>query len=121
MSNRLKILIVDDHPALRKAYLKFFEIFLPNATIIGECEDGDSVLTFLRNNEVQVILMDVRMNNLNGYDTTKIVKHHYPEIKIIGMSNEFDQVTNDAMIAAGASHFFPKTVDPLTLIEAIIN
>lgn len=121
MSDRLKILIVDDHSALRKAYHKFFEIFLPNADIVGECEDGNDVFTFLENNQVDVILMDVRMHNLNGYDTTKMVKIQFPGIKIIGMSNEFDQVTHDAMIAAGASYFFCKTVEPNILITAILN
>jgi DNA-binding NarL/FixJ family response regulator len=56
----------------------------------------------------QVIIMDVRMPRLGGVEATRRIKRILPGTHVIGLSSQDDEITQDAMKAAGSSAFIPK-------------
>lgn len=104
----IKVLLVDDNSMMRTAIhraLKDFE----GMKVEGECEDGDEVLNFLSQHEVDVILMDIDMKRMDGLEATKLLKASYPDVKVIGFSTHDSDSLGKHMIRAGASAYLEKT------------
>ena len=114
----IKILLVDDSVVIRKAVKQL----LPEkglVSVVGECSDGRDVLDFLKNNEVDTILMDFSMKYIGGVEATKLVSEKYPNIKTIGFSSHSDSNYRNAMLAAGASDYIVKGVEIEVIRERI--
>lgn len=97
MNRDIKILIVDDHPIFRKGLRTIIESE-PDMHIIGETSDGESALTFLKDQSVDVVVLDLDMPKMNGLEMAQVViKQHIPvEIIILTMHKE-EQLFNRAM------------------------
>jgi DNA-binding NarL/FixJ family response regulator len=116
----ISVLIVDDHKILRDGISAIFQKS-NDIKIVGECEDGDAVLDFLKTKHADVILMDIMMPNLNGIEATKLVKSEYPKIKIVTMSMHNDVSYIHAMIESGASGYILKNTSAEEMNKAIIQ
>ena len=103
----IKVLLVDDSAVIRKS-IKFVLDNQPEIQVIGECADGSQVITFLQNNNPDVIIMDYSMPILDGIETTKLVKEFYPKIKIIGFSCNDESYTKNEFFDNGAIGFLYK-------------
>jgi len=66
-----------------------------------------------------LILMDIKMKELDGIETTKVIKKKYPDIAIIGLSNYSHDYVITSMILAGAKGFLTKNIESDTFINAI--
>ncbi|MBI4646609.1 MAG: response regulator transcription factor [Bacteroidia bacterium] len=118
MTKNIKILLVDDHKILRdgiKAILSDYN----DIEMVGECEDGDDVLNFLEKQDVDVILMDIKMKRLNGIDATRLVTARYPNVKIIALSTFNEEIYLTKMLKQGASGYILKNTGEDELIRAI--
>jgi DNA-binding NarL/FixJ family response regulator len=114
----IDILLVDDHKIVRdgiKALL--FTNGLIN--IVGECEDGNQVLEFLENNRVDIILMDINMQDINGIDCTKMVIDKHPTIKVIALTMHIEEGYISKILKSGASGYILKNTGKAELIDAI--
>lgn len=114
----IKVLIADDQELIRHS----LQIILKNVAdiqVIDSVGDGKSVIRSIRKEKPDVILMDIRMPEMDGVQCTKIVKENYPSIKIIILTS-FD---NDEYILSalrdGASGYLLKGITIDELVEAI--
>ncbi|TGV01447.1 response regulator transcription factor [Flavivirga rizhaonensis] len=120
------IVIVEDHILLSQAIASLVDSF-KDFSVLYTCKNGKELLTKLKtpNNIPDIILMDVNMPILNGIETTEIIKNEYPEIKVIALSVEENDVTIIKMLKAGAKGYLLKDVEKdileLALIETIKN
>ena len=105
--NLINLLIVDDNSIIRKSF-KHLLVSIENLNVVGECSDGNEVISFLKMNEVDVIFMDVVMKNIDGIEATKMVKKQYPKIKIIGFSSSAHHAIIEKMLESGADGFISK-------------
>ena len=117
----IKIVIVDDNSFLMKAVqekLSFFDDFSVKFT----ASDGLDLIEKLgKNQNVDLILMDIEMKKMNGIDATNFVKQKYPQIKII-MLTVFDNDENIFnAIKAGADGYLLKEVNPKDLQQGILD
>ena len=103
----IKVLLVDDSTIFRKTIKTTLNRY-PEIQVIGECKDGTEVIPFLQHLKPDVILMDNCMPILNGIETTQLVNHLFPEIKIIGLSCNDDVLTKNAFFENGAVEFLSK-------------
>lgn len=103
----IKVLLVDDIAIIRKSIKDLLNNH-PKIQVIGECADGIEVIPFLEHNKIDVILMDYQMPILNGAEATKLVKEHFPKIKVIGFSSADDESIKAAFIINGACSFLSK-------------
>lgn len=78
----IKVLIVDDHALIREGLSMMLGLY-EEIQIVGQASNGREALEFLQAQEIDVILMDIRMPVMNGVEATKIIKERYPRTKIL--------------------------------------
>jgi DNA-binding NarL/FixJ family response regulator len=117
-AHKVRVLIVDDDDLMRaglKAVFSSDEI----VDVVGEAGDGRTAITRARELRPDVVLMDVRMPNLDGIAATRDVLAVSPELKVIILTTfEQDDYIFGAL-RAGASGFLLKRTTPEDLIAAI--
>lgn len=101
------MLLVDDNPTI-KSLIKLLLKEQEEIKIIGDCNDGCEIYPFIKKFRVDVILMDIMMKKMNGFEATKQVKAINPNIKIIGLScsDHLHYITE--LFDAGADDFLSK-------------
>jgi len=118
LTKMIKILVADDHAM----FVDGIESILrgeKDISVEGRCFDGPSVITFLENNEVDIILLDVNLPGMNGIEVSKIVNEKYNKTKILAISmfNEESYVTE--ILNNGAKGYILKNTGREELLKAI--
>lgn len=114
----LSVLVVDDHKILRNgltSLLKASEI----VSKVYELDNGKSAVDFIRKNKVDIILMDIKMPELNGIDATKMILDINPKAKIIALTMYDQESYISEMLDAGVKGYILKNTELDELIFAI--
>lgn len=114
----IKVFIADDQELIRQS-LQIVLSANQDMEVIGTAADGREVIRRVRKNQPDVILMDVRMPEIDGVQCTKILKENYPKVKIIVLTT-FDE--DDYIFSAlkyGASGYLLKGVSMEELSDSI--
>ena len=114
----IKVLIADDQELIRES-LKIILDMDNEIKVVGVAEDGQKVLAQIEKNSPDIILMDVRMPELDGVLCTKIVKEKYPDIKIIILTTFDDDEYVFYALKYGASGYLLKGCSVQELTSAI--
>jgi DNA-binding NarL/FixJ family response regulator len=117
-TERISLLIAEDHKIVRKglkALLKLEDDF----DIVAEAEHGIHAVELARQHKPKVVLMDIAMPILNGFEATRQILQFLPEMKIIILSAYADDSYVDKALELGASGFLIKQCSPNGLIHAI--
>ena len=117
-SNKIKIIIVDDHPIFRagvKALLQIENDF----TVIGEVEDGLNAYNFIVNARPDLVLMDLSMPHVNGTDVIARVKQSLPDIYILALTVHKEEEYVRASFVGGADGYILKDDTYEELVLAI--
>lgn len=124
MKNNINIGLVDDDLLLLEG-LHLLLASIPRLHIIFSTTQPDTVLNLLSTLETQdfpdVLLIDIKMEPINGFQLVKIVKEKYAEIKIIILSSYYRQSYLGQMVKLGVSSFLPKNSSKKLLFEAILQ
>ncbi len=118
MNNQITVLIVDDHKIIRdgiKSLLKDVE----NIKIVGEASNGQEAIDFFKKQPTDVVIMDIRMPEMSGIETTKYLTEHYPGVKILALTMHDEEAFISKMLQAGASGYLLKNVGKEEFITAI--
>ena len=116
----IKVAIADDHKIFRdgikmalsgKEYLK----------IIWEAEDGKDLIHKMRIKLPDVLLMDIRMPEMDGINAISLLRKEYEEVKIIVLTMYDDQEMISKMMEMGANAYLTKTTDPEEIYNAILT
>ena len=83
----IKIMIVDDHALIREGLNRILS-FEEDIKIVGEAKNGEEALKKIKDTEVDIILLDINMEKLDGIQTLKKIKEEKPNIKIIMLTVE---------------------------------
>lgn len=114
----IKILLADDH----KMFLNGLKMLLSSneeISIVDSVQDGLQVLETLKNQDIDIILMDINMPVLNGYNTTLKLREGSSSVKIIILSMLADEHSVLKLMEAGADGYLFKNADEEELILAI--
>ncbi|MFH0990120.1 MAG: response regulator transcription factor [bacterium] len=114
----IRVLIADDHPVVRKG----LKTILKDATDIkieGEAADGLEVMDKVRTEDYDVIVMDITMPRLDGIETIARIKAERPEVAILVLSMNPEEVFGMRALKLGASGYLSKDSAPEQLIGAI--
>lgn len=115
----LNILIVDDHPISRTVFnLALTRWSKSNKT--AEAPNGKECLEMFNANQFDLILMDIQMPELDGLQTTEIIRQS-STIPIIGLSAKATKQEREAALNAGMNDYLVKPVDKEDLFAAINN
>lgn len=116
----IRILIADDQELIRES-LKVVLSSHQDLSVVDVAADGVEVLKILKRQPVDIILMDIRMPNMDGVLCTKAVKEIYPETKIIILTTFDDDDFVFSALRYGASGYLLKGVGMDELYRAIVT
>lgn len=116
----IRIALADDEALFRKGMTALLEDF-SDFKIVLSAQDGQDLLDQLAIAEISpdVLLLDLKMPNLNGIEAAKILRVEYPELKIIIISTYFSNAYVTNMIELGASSYLPKNTEPEEVASTI--
>lgn len=114
----IKVLIADDQELIRES-LGIVLGANPDMEITGMASDGQSVLSMIKKEKPDVILMDIRMPGMDGVECTRIVKEKYPDIYIIILTTFDDDEYVYGALKYGASGYLLKGISMKELASAI--
>lgn len=101
----IRILIADDHPAVREVLREFLLSFPAEFSVIGEAADGQQAVDLTFRENPDVVLMDIRMPIMDGLEATRIIKSRvHPALIITHTSFPYDELQRMAHRAGAVEH-----------------
>jgi two-component system, NarL family, nitrate/nitrite response regulator NarL len=118
MNNRIKLLVVDDHPVVRRGIISCLAR-RENLEIVGEAGDGCEALQKARELQPDIILMDINMPHMDGLAVTEVLSKEQPQIKVLILSMHTNTECVLRIIEAGARGYILKEAPTDDLVGAI--
>ncbi len=116
----IKIAIADDHKIFRDG-IKMALSGKENLKMLWEAEDGKDMMHKIAIKKPDVLLMDIRMPEIDGINGIELIRKEYDGIKIIVLSMYDDNQMISKMMEMGANAYLTKTTDPEEIYEAILT
>lgn len=118
MTERIKVLIADDQLELAEELKNVLETD-ERIQVVGLAADGFQALEQMPTVHADVVLMDIRMPNMNGVVATSRIKAEYPQVKVVILTtfDDSDYILN--AINNGASGYLLKDISGTALIDAV--
>ncbi|MEH6534930.1 MAG: response regulator transcription factor [Psychroserpens sp.] len=120
MDNKITIAIADDELLFRRGLISILNKE-EDLDILFDAEDGNDLMNKLRatKNIPEVIITDLKMPELNGVETTKLIRKEFPDIKIIALTSYFSKPFILNMISIGAVAYLAKNSTPKLMLKTI--
>ena len=122
-SNRIKVLIADDHPMIIAGIRRAIE-HSDEIEVVGEAHSGPELMQLIERRCPGLVLLDLRMPDVVGFECIEQIREKWPEIKTVVMSACDDRPSIDGALAAGASAYVVKsatTVDVVSVLRQASN
>lgn len=118
--NVIKIAIADDHKIFRDG-IKMALSGKANLKMLWEAEDGKDLMHKIAIRKPDVLLMDIRMPEIDGINAIQILRKEQEDLKIIVLTMYDDQQMISKMMEMGANAYLTKTTDPEEIYNAILT
>jgi len=115
---RLRVLLADDHALVRAGLRKLLES-LPDVEVVGEADDGLTVLTLAAQLHPDLVLMDIAMPKLNGLDAAARLAKEHPQIRVLILSMHQNEDYVRQALRNGAAGYLLKDAAPAELELAL--
>ncbi len=113
-----RVVVVDDHELLRAGTRRILDEAV-GFTVVGEAADGDTALRVVGELRPDVVLVDIRLPNMNGIDLARRILHDHPDTTVLVLSAYDDQTYVRAALAAGVAGYLLKTEPSDELVRSI--
>ena len=118
MKNTIKVLVVDDHPVVRKGISTCLARH-QQMQVVGEAADGREALRLARELQPDITLMDIDMPQMNGLAATEALHRELPKVKVLILSMHSNSENVLRIIQSGARGFVLKEAPTDELVRAI--
>ena len=116
--NFIRVIIVDDHDMVRQTWRMLLHNH-SSINIIKECSSGSEAINEATTSDHHVILMDINMTPVNGFEATRKILKNAPHIKIIGVSVNNQPSYARNIIQLGAKGYVTKNSSREEMVKAI--
>ncbi len=117
---KITILLVDDHKLIRESW-SFILNSDPRFQVIGETSSADEAVEIAKEKKPKIVLMDINMTPVNGFEATKLVRKFSPGSKVIGISMHSMPAYARRMLQMGAMGYVTKNSSKDELLTAIME
>ena len=117
-TNRIRVLIVDDHAVVRSGLAAFLQVF-DDLELVGEAANGQQALGLCAQVQPDVVLMDLVMPDMDGASATRAIRQQYPRAQVIALTSFREHELVQAVLQAKAIGYLLKNVTADELAEAI--
>lgn len=114
----INVYLVDDHDIVRTGIRKILEDF-KGINVVGEAASGETAVTWCRQHQCDIILMDMSMPGIDGIETTKRILRYNPDTRVIMLTVHTNDPIPTQVMKAGAYGFLTKGAAPSEMIKAI--
>lgn len=117
-SKPVRLLVVDDHHIVRQGLIALLAT-VPEMQVVAEASNGQQAIALYRQHQPDVTLMDLRMNTMNGVETTRAIRAEFPNARIIVLTTFDGDEDIYRALQAGARGYLLKGMDTEELLAAI--
>jgi two-component system invasion response regulator UvrY len=114
----IKIIIADDHPAIREAWLLMLNL-QEGIQVIAACGSGEELLACCTAQTPDIVLMDINMQPMNGFQAASLLLQKFPSVRIIGISINPETVYAEKLLQMGAKGFITKNAASEEMVKGI--
>jgi DNA-binding NarL/FixJ family response regulator len=114
----LTVLIADDHPLMVAGIRRMLERDAA-ISVVGEAHSGPELLAMVERRRPQIVLMDLRMPGVSGADCIEQLTSTWPDLRVVVLSACDDRASIDGALAAGASAYAVKSIEPTDVASVI--
>lgn len=118
MGEFIRVVIVDDHAMMRETWKMIIQRN-PLIKVIAECASGEEAIQCAEEIRPDIMLMDINMSPVNGFEATRKISKSWPEVKIIGLSINNQPSYARNMMQLGAKGYMTKNSTSEEMMEAI--
>jgi len=114
----IRVLIVDDHAVVRGGLSKFLQMH-KDLDLVGEAENGTEAVRLTRQLQPNVVLMDLKMPEMDGVAATREIRSKHPSVRVIVLTSFAEDNMVQGALQAGATGYLLKNVSGAELANAI--
>jgi DNA-binding NarL/FixJ family response regulator len=116
--NKTKILIVDDHPILRRGLMQIINEE-PDLEVYAEAENAAQAIEVLERQPIDLAIVDISLDGIDGIDLTAKIKSEHPHIPVLVLTMHEEREYAKRAFGAGAKGYVTKHENAETIIAAI--
>jgi DNA-binding NarL/FixJ family response regulator len=116
--SKITVMIVDDHTLIRETW-SFLLGRNENFEVIAELGDGQKAVDIARDKRPQIVLLDINMTPMNGFDILKMIRKLSPGSKVIAVSMHSQPAYAKKMLRLGAKGYVTKNSPKQEMLDAI--
>src|ERR1700754_2181275 len=114
-----KIIVAVDHILIRDALANLITGF-KEFTIIATAANGNEVITLMKDKQPDILLMDLNMPEMDGYETAAVIAKCYPKVKTVILSLQDSEMSILRLLQIGIAGFLKKDIHPDELRKALL-
>jgi len=114
---RIRVLLVDDHPMVREGMRRLLEGD-GGFEVVAEVDSVEGALEALERATAEIVVMDIQLPGVDGVEGTRLLKAKYPEVKVVIVSAHGEDYLVPS-IDAGADGYLLKTLAPVELVKSM--
>jgi DNA-binding NarL/FixJ family response regulator len=118
MTVPIRVILADDHAFFREGVAGILEGY-PEIELVDQAADGRQLLSLVEKHAPDVVLTDIQMGPMDGFEATRHIRQRFPEVAVIALSMHHDNFAIVEMLRAGATGYLVKDSAKHVVVEAI--
>jgi DNA-binding NarL/FixJ family response regulator len=115
---KINLLIADDHTMFLQGIVSLLEQE-PELNVVGKAVNGIEALEIIKNQNIDLVILDISMPEMDGIELSKILKKEYPTVKILIVSTHSNVSIISRLIRIGVNGYLLKNAEKSELLKAI--
>jgi two-component system response regulator DegU len=118
--SKMKVYIADDHTFVRKGMIRLLNTF-QRIGELKEASNGKALIELVQASAPDAVILDLEMPGMNGFDTSKYLLDHYPDVKILILTMHTEEVFILNLMELGVHGFLNKNSEPEEVERALYS